>query len=144
MYQALSGEGVMVPNGFATTAQAYRDYLTHNDLEAGIREALENLDVDDVDALAATGAQIRGWIVDAELPPQLASEITAAYAAEYGPDTSVAVRSSATAEDLPDASFAGQQETYLNIRGNEHLLRTCKRVLASLFTKKTGRCQFLQ
>ena len=139
MYQALSGEGVMVPNGFATTAQAYRDYLAHNDLEAGIREALENLDIDDVDALAATGAQIRGWIVDAELPPQLASEITAAYAemnAEYGPDTSVAVRSSATAEDLPDASFAGQQETYLNIRGSEHLLRTCKRVLASLFTDR--------
>jgi len=139
MYQALSGEGVMVPNGFATTAQAYRDYLTHNDLEARIREALENLDVDDVDALATTGARIRGWIVDAELPPRLVSEISAAYAemtAEYGADTDVAVRSSATAEDLPDASFAGQQETYLNIRGNEHLLRTCKRVLASLFTDR--------
>jgi len=139
MYQALSGEGVMVPNGFATTAQAYRHYLTHNDLEARIREALENLDVDDVDALATTGARIRGWIVDAELPPRLVSEISAAYAemtAEYGADTDVAVRSSATAEDLPDASFAGQQETYLNIRGNEHLLRTCKRVLASLFTDR--------
>jgi pyruvate,water dikinase len=139
MYQALSGEGVMVPNGFATTAQAYRDYLAHNDLEAPIRESLEKLNVDDVEALAKTGAQIRGWIVDAELPPQLASEITTAYAemtAEYGDDTDVAVRSSATAEDLPDASFAGQQETYLNIRGSEHLLRTCKRVLASLFTDR--------
>jgi len=139
MYQALSGEGVLVPNGFATTAQAYRDYLTHNDLETRIREALTQLDVDDVDALATTGAQIRGWIVDAELPPRLASEIGAAYAemsAEYGADTDVAVRSSATAEDLPDASFAGQQETYLNIRGQEHLLRTCKRVLASLFTDR--------
>ena len=139
MYQALSGEGVLVPNGFATTAQAYRDYLAHNDLETRIREALTQLDVDDVDALATTGAQIRGWIVDAELPPQLASEIGAAYAemsAEYGADTDVAVRSSATAEDLPDASFAGQQETYLNIRGQEHLLRTCKRVLASLFTDR--------
>jgi pyruvate,water dikinase len=139
MYQALSGEGVMVPNGFATTAQAYRDYLAHNDLHDRIREALEILDVDDVEALAVTGAQIRGWIVDAELPPQLASEITAAYAemiTEYGDDNDVAVRSSATAEDLPDASFAGQQETYLNIRGNEHLLRTCKRVLASLFTDR--------
>ncbi len=139
MYQALSGEGVLVPNGFATTAQAYRDYLAHNDLETRIREALTQLDVDDVDALATTGAQIRGWIVDAELPPQLASEIGAAYtemSAEYGADTDVAVRSSATAEDLPDASFAGQQETYLNIRGQEHLLRTCKRVLASLFTDR--------
>ncbi|MGB5440302.1 MAG: phosphoenolpyruvate synthase [Gammaproteobacteria bacterium] len=139
MYQALSGEGVMVPNGFATTAQAYRDYLTHNDLEVRIREALAQLDVDDVEALAVTGAQIRGWIVDGELPPLLVSEITAAYAemtAEYGVDTDVAVRSSATAEDLPDASFAGQQETYLNIRGTDHLLRTCKRVLASLFTDR--------
>jgi pyruvate,water dikinase len=139
MYQSLSGEGVMVPNGFATTAQAYRDYLAHNNLEEGIREALEKLDIDDVEALAKTGAQIRGWIVDAELPPRLVSEITAAYAdmsAEYGADTDVAVRSSATAEDLPDASFAGQQETYLNIRGSEHLLRTCKRVLASLFTDR--------
>jgi pyruvate,water dikinase len=139
MYQALSGEGVRIPNGFATTAQAYRDYLAHNHLEAPIQEALAQLDVDNVEALAKTGAQIRGWIVDAELPPQLVSEITAAYAemtAEYGLDTDVAVRSSATAEDLPDASFAGQQETYLNICGTEHLLRTCKRVLASLFTDR--------
>mgnify|MGYP001827282511 FL=1 len=139
MYQALSGEGVKVPNGFATTAQAYRDYLSHNGLEQRIGEALAGLDVDDVDALAATGARIRGWILDAELPPELSDEITAAYAemsAEYSTDTDVAVRSSATDEDLPDASFAGQQETYLNIRGNAHLLRTCKRVLASLFTDR--------
>ena len=139
MYRALSGAGVRVPNGFATTAQAYRDYLAHNDLHTRIRETLAQLDVDDVDALATSGAQIRGWIVDAELPPLLAGEISAAYAemtAEYGDDTDVAVRSSATAEDLPDASFAGQQETYLNIRGTEHLLRTCKRVLASLFTDR--------
>jgi pyruvate,water dikinase len=139
MYQALSGEGVKVPNGFATTAQAYRDYLVHNDLEARIQESLNRLEIDDIDALATTGAQIRGWIVDAELPPRLAEEINAAYTelnAEYGADTDVAVRSSATAEDLPDASFAGQQETYLNIRGSEHLLRTCKRVLASLFTDR--------
>ncbi|MCG6900270.1 MAG: phosphoenolpyruvate synthase, partial [Gammaproteobacteria bacterium] len=80
MYQALSGEGVRIPNGFATTAQAYRDYLAHNHLEAPIQEALAQLDVDNVEALAKTGAQIRGWIVDAELPPQLVSEITAAYA----------------------------------------------------------------
>jgi pyruvate,water dikinase len=139
MYQALSSEGVRVPNGFATTAEAYRDYLTHNGLEQRIREALDELDVDDVDALATTGALIRGWIVDGELPPQLSEEIIKAYAEmarEYGPDPDMAVRSSATAEDLPDASFAGQQETYLNIRGTEHLLRTCKRVLASLFTDR--------
>jgi len=139
MYQALSSGGVKVPNGFATTAQAYRDYLSHNDLEQRIRESLEALDVDDVDALATTGARIRGWIIDAELPPLMAEEIQAAYlemASEYGPEPDVAVRSSATAEDLPDASFAGQQETYLNIQGVEHLLRTCKRVLASLFTDR--------
>ena len=139
MYQALSDEGVKVPNGFATTAQAYRDYLSHNGLENRIGEALGELDVDDVDALAATGARIRGWILDAELPPKLSDEIIAAYAemsAEYSTDTDVAVRSSATAEDLPNASFAGQQETYLNIRGSDHLLRTCKRVLASLYTDR--------
>lgn len=139
MYQALSGKGVRVPNGFATTAQAFRDYLAHNDLKERIAGALDALDVDDVDALAATGAQIRGWLIDGELPAQLANEIIAAYREmedEYGPEPDVAVRSSATAEDLPDASFAGQQETYLNIRGTEHLLRTCKRVLASLFTDR--------
>ncbi|UCC56091.1 MAG: phosphoenolpyruvate synthase [Gammaproteobacteria bacterium] len=139
MYQALTGEGVRVPNGFATTAQAFRDYLEHNNLKDRIAAALDALDVDDIDALAATGARIRGWIVDGELPPQLAGEITDAYhemEAEYGAELDVAVRSSATAEDLPDASFAGQQETYLNIRGTEHLLRTCKRVLASLFTDR--------
>jgi len=139
MYRALSGQGVKVPNGFATTAQAYRDYLTHNNLEARISDALGQLDVSDVDALAVTGAQIRGWLMDGELPPQLAQDIKAAYqemAVEYGDKPDVAVRSSATAEDLPDASFAGQQETYLNIRGVEHLLRTCKRVLASLYTDR--------
>jgi pyruvate,water dikinase len=139
MYRALSSQGVKVPNGFATTAQAYRNYLTHNKLEERIGTALAKLNVDDMDALAATGAQIRGWMVDGELPPQLAGEIRDAYlelAEEYGGEPDVAVRSSATAEDLPDASFAGQQETYLNIRGVEHLLRTCKRVLASLFTNR--------
>ena len=131
MYQALTGKGVRVPNGFATTAQAFRDYLEHNGLTARIGDALETLDVDDVDALAATGAQIRGRIVDAELPQQLADEIVAAYRemeAEYGSEPDVAVRSSATAEDLPggvenllagtgnhastDASF-GEQEGFI-------------------------------
>jgi len=145
MYQALSGEGVAIPNGFATTAEAYRDYLEHNDIRGRIQAALEGLDISDVDALAVTGAQIRGWIVDGALPPKLEDEIAAAYRemeAEYGPEPDVAVRSSATAEDLPDASFAGQQETYLNIRGIEHLLRTCKRVLASLFTDRAIHYRF--
>ena len=139
MYRALSSGGVRVPNGFATTARAFRDYLEYNELHERIRVALEELDVNDVEALAATGARIRGWIVDGELPEVLEREIRAAYeemAGEYGPEPDVAVRSSATAEDLPDASFAGQQETYLNIRGVEHLMRTCKRVLASLFTDR--------
>jgi pyruvate,water dikinase len=145
MYQALSGEGVAIPNGFATTAGAYRDYLEHNDIRSRIRDALEALDINDVDALALTGAQIRGWIVDGTLPPALEADIIAAYRemeAEYGPEPDVAVRSSATAEDLPDASFAGQQETYLNIRGTDHLLRTCKRVLASLFTDRAIHYRF--
>jgi pyruvate,water dikinase len=139
MYRSLTGQGVRIPNGFATTAQAFRDFLTHNELDKRIGEALAALDVDNVDDLAATGAAIRGWIVDGELPSKLAAEIVLAYRdmeEEYGPETDVAVRSSATAEDLPDASFAGQQETYLNIRGVEQLLRTCKRVLASLFTDR--------
>ena len=104
-----------------------RHYLEHNNLRDKIGEVLDKLDTNDVTTLAATGAQIRGWIVDAELPPDLAQEITGAYAdmaEEYGGEPDVAVRSSATAEDLPDASFAGQQETYLNIQGTDQLLQT--------------------
>ena len=139
MYQSLMAKGVKIPNGFATTANAYRHYLEHNNLRDKIGAVLDKLDTNDVTVLAATGAQIRGWIVDAELPPDLAQEITRAYAdmaEEYSGEPDVAVRSSATAEDLPDASFAGQQETYLNIQGTDQLLRTCKRVLASLFTDR--------
>ena len=100
MYRSLSGEGVRVPNGFATTAGAFRDFLAHNGLNERIQAALETLDVNDVDRLARTGAQIRGWIIDGELPQQLAEEIGAAYnetAQEYGPEPDMAVRSSATA-----------------------------------------------
>ena len=139
MYRELSSQGVKVPNGFATTAQAYRDFLAHNTLTERIAEALGTLDTRDVEALARTGAAIRGWIMDAELPPRLVEEISTAYeelGREYGGAPDVAVRSSATAEDLPEASFAGQQETYLNIKGAEQLLRTCRRVLASLFTNR--------
>ena len=147
MYRTLSGQGVQVPNGFATTAKAYRDYLEHNGLREKISQVLDELNVDDVDALAIAGAQIRGWIVDAELPPQLACEIQAAYremGVQYGTDTDVAVRSSATAEDLPDASFAGQQETYLNVTGINDLLFYSKKVLASLFTDRAISYRFDQ
>ncbi|KAF0192158.1 MAG: pyruvate water dikinase [Gammaproteobacteria bacterium] len=139
MYCTLSPHGVRVPNGFATTATAYYDFLDHNALRDRIEQALASLDVDDVTALAATGARIREWISHAELPERLATEIAAAYeelAAEYGANPDVAVRSSATAEDLPTASFAGQQETYLNIRSAKHLLATCRQVYASLFTNR--------
>lgn len=138
MYRELSEKNIMVPNGFATTADAYRYYIDSNGLFDKISEALDNLDTTDVDALARTGHQIREWIRNGKIPQDLADEIVAAYK-ELGGDTSdrdVAVRSSATAEDLPDASFAGQQETYLNIRGAENLLYTCRRVFASLFTNR--------
>jgi pyruvate,water dikinase len=139
MYRELSAEGVKVPNGFATTAEAYRYYIRHNELEGRIADALATLDTRDVDALAETGSRIRHWITHGEIPQDLADEIVVAYrelGEQHGENTDVAIRSSATAEDLPDASFAGQQETYLNIRGTENLLTTCKRVFASLFTNR--------
>lgn len=140
MYRELSGENVRVPNGFATIADAYFHFLDHNGLRVPITEALAALDVQDMAQLAQTGASIRGWIVDGEMPAEIEAEIAAAYhllrEENDGEDPAVAVRSSATAEDLPDASFAGQQETYLNVCGEEHLKRTCKRVLASLFTDR--------
>ncbi|HNQ76142.1 MAG TPA: phosphoenolpyruvate synthase, partial [Pseudothauera hydrothermalis] len=128
---------VRVPGGFATTAAAYREFLAHGGLADRINAALDALDVDDVDALAATGAQIRQWIVDTPFPAQLENEIRAAYeqiTAEG--DGSFAVRSSATAEDLPDASFAGQQETFLNIHGFENILHAIKEVFASLYNDR--------
>ncbi len=139
MYQSLTGEGIKVPNGFATTADAYRLYIEHNGLHDKIAAELEKLDTRDVDALVIAGAKIRQWIMHGEMPEALATDIRAAYKeveAEYGENTDVAVRSSATAEDLPTASFAGQQETYLNIRGTTNLLSTCKQVFASLFTDR--------
>ncbi|MEJ2058972.1 MAG: phosphoenolpyruvate synthase [Gammaproteobacteria bacterium] len=139
MYRELSAEGVKVPNGFATTAEAYRHYLEHNGLTERISKALDGLDKNDVTALARTGSQIRSWIMHAEVPEDLAKEIIAGYhelATDKLPEPDVAIRSSATAEDLPDASFAGQQETYLNIRGVDNLLLSCQRVFASLFTNR--------
>lgn len=139
MYRELKGEGIEIPNGFATTAEAYRLYIEHNGLHERIAKALEELDTHDVRALAVTGAKIRQWIMHGTMPQPLVEEIREAYKeieAEYGENTDVAVRSSATAEDLPTASFAGQQETYLNIRGTTNLLSTCKQVFASLFTDR--------
>ncbi|MBG6477140.1 phosphoenolpyruvate synthase [Pseudomonas aeruginosa] len=138
MISNLAGAGVSVPGGFATTAQAYRDFLEQSGLNDRIHAALDALDVDDVNALAKTGAQIRQWVMEAEFPARLDSEIRPAFAAlANGNDNlAVAVRSSATAEDLPDASFAGQQETFLNIRGVDNVIRAAKEVFASLFNDR--------
>jgi pyruvate,water dikinase len=139
MIQHLAAAGIAVPGGFATTAQAYRRYLSAGGLDARIRSTLERLDVQDVQALAATGAQIRQWIIESPLPDDLMQAITAGYAAmeaEYGAGVAVAVRSSATAEDLPEASFAGQQETFLNVRGLEAVLLRVREVFASLFNDR--------
>ena len=128
---------VRVPGGFATTADAYREFLAYQGLADRIEAALATFDVDDVVTLARTGAEIRQWIVDTPFPPGLEAEIQAAYnvlTAEG--EGSFAVRSSATAEDLPDASFAGQQETFLNIHGYENILHAMKEVFASLYNDR--------
>ena len=131
--------GVRVPGGFATTAAAYRDFLAQSGLTRRIDERLKALDVSDVRALAAAGAQIRDWVVQAPLPARLDTEIRRAFAdlcRGLGGDPSFAVRSSATAEDLPDASFAGQQETFLNIHGIDNLLSAVRHVFASLYNDR--------
>jgi pyruvate, water dikinase len=135
MIRNLSGAGVKVPGGFATTSQAFWDFLDHNDLRARIHARLAALDVADVTALAAAGAEIRAWVEAAALPDALESGLRTAYAA-LGNEVSVAVRSSATAEDLPDASFAGQQETYLHVRGADDLLSYVRKVFASLYNDR--------
>ncbi|AUN95103.1 phosphoenolpyruvate synthase [Pseudazoarcus pumilus] len=130
-------DSVRVPGGFATTADAYREFLAHQGLAERIRAALAALDVDDVVALAEVGAKIRGWIVDTPFPERLEQEIRSAYEALTADgEGSFAVRSSATAEDLPDASFAGQQETFLNIHGYEEILHAIKEVFASLYNDR--------
>ena len=135
MIRNLSGAGVKVPGGFATTAQAFWAFLDHNDLRARINDRLASLDVADVTALAAAGAEIRGWVEAAALPSALEAGLREAYAA-LGDDVSVAVRSSATAEDLPDASFAGQQETYLHVQGADAVLLHVRKVFASLYNDR--------
>ncbi|WP_126454282.1 phosphoenolpyruvate synthase [Sulfuriflexus mobilis] len=139
MISELAALGLRVPDGFATTAEAYWYFLDHNQLRQPITNALAELDVRNVTALAKTGKQIRDWILGAELPADLASEMRQAYAdlaGVYGASPDVAMRSSATAEDLPGASFAGQQNTYLNIVGEQTVLKTCLQVFASLFNDR--------
>ncbi len=139
MYQKLSHEGVRIPNGFAITAEGYRHMLKEAGALAPLHEAIDKLDPEDVADLARCGKRAREIVYGAGLPKDLADEIIAAYRKlqeEYGNEVSLAVRSSATAEDLPTASFAGQQDTYLNVHGDENLLDACRRCFASLFTDR--------
>ncbi len=139
MISKLSALGVSVPGGFATTADAYRHFLRHGDLAERINTKLADLDINDVVALAEAGAEIRAWVIDTPFPDELLNAITASWKrmeAEGGSDIAVAVRSSATAEDLPDASFAGQQETFLNVRGLENVVVAIKHVFASLYNDR--------
>ncbi len=139
MYQNLTSKGVAVPHGFAITAYAYRYLLKAAGVEQSIRDVLADLDTHDMRNLSERGEKVRDIIRTAEFPEDLREAIVEAYKkmeAEYGADVDVAVRSSATAEDLPDASFAGQQETYLNIRGYDMLIDNCRKCFASLFTNR--------
>ena len=132
---ALTRLGVKVPGGFATTAAAYRALLARDGLDLRIRDELATLDIDDIARLTETGARIRGWIMDAPLPPGLEQAVLECYGS-LGADVAVAIRSSATAEDLPDASFAGQQETFLNVQGGPAVIEAMKKVFASLFNDR--------
>ncbi|GAB3266467.1 phosphoenolpyruvate synthase [Chitinimonas naiadis] len=139
MISQLAASGVRVPGGFATTAEAYRTFLAHDGLAARIDAALTSLDVENVTDLLRVGKEIRQWVVNQPFPAELDAEIRTAYAkmeADSGATISVAVRSSATAEDLPDASFAGQQETFLNIVGVDNVLHAIKEVFASLYNDR--------
>ena len=139
MYQKLTSKGVVVPHGFAITSYAYRHLIKTAGIENDVIEALAGLDTHDMKNLQERGKKVRGLIRNAEFPDDLRQAIIEAYKKmeeEYGSDVDVAVRSSATAEDLPDASFAGQQETFLNIRGTDALIENCRKCFASLFTNR--------
>jgi pyruvate,water dikinase len=140
MIQHLTAVGVRVPGGFATTAEAYREFLSASGLDKRIAAELETLDVDDIAALSEAGPKIRGWIIEQPFPASLDADIEAAYHELVGQDgndgASWAVRSSATAEDLPDASFAGQQETFLNVQGLDNVKRAIREVFASLYNDR--------
>lgn len=139
MFRDLVPKGIRIPNGFAITAEAYRHFLRTAKLETLLRDALRNVDTRDLAGLAKRGHKLRELMLAAPLPDDLCQDIVTAYAElcrEYGPEADTAVRSSATAEDLPTASFAGQQESYLNIRGERALLDACRHCFASLFTDR--------
>lgn len=139
MISQLTAKGVRVPGGFATTANAFREFLAHNGLADKIAQRLSTLNVDDVKSLAVAGAEIRQWIIDTPFPAALDKEIREQYiklVADSTSEMSFAVRSSATAEDLPDASFAGQQETFLNVVGIDNILDAMKHVFASLYNDR--------
>jgi pyruvate, water dikinase len=138
MISNLAKLGVSVPDGFATTADAYREFLGHGGLDARIKHELDSLDVDDVAKLAETGARIRDWILSTPFPPRLQQEIVDGYTrmCDGRAGVAVAVRSSATAEDLPEASFAGQQETFLNVSGPDNVVKAVHEVFASLFNDR--------
>ncbi|PPE68925.1 phosphoenolpyruvate synthase [Caldimonas thermodepolymerans] len=138
MISQLAASGVRVPGGFATTAHAFREFLKHGGLVEKINEKLSSLNTDDVRALAEAGAQIRQWVIDTPFPPALEQAIRSEFEklTAGNPGASFAVRSSATAEDLPDASFAGQQETFLNVVGIEDVLHKIKEVFASLYNDR--------
>lgn len=138
MYRELKGKGIEIPNGFAVTAEAYRYFFQKTGLDKKIKEILQGLDTHDIKNLQERGAKARFAILHEDLPEDIRQEIIEAYdeLAEGWPNLDVAVRSSATAEDLPDASFAGQQETYLNVRGHTNLLEACRRCFASVFTDR--------
>ncbi len=139
MISGLSGAGVQVPGGFATTADAYREFLRHKDLDKRINGLLDKLDVDNINALREAGRTIRSWVVETPFPQPLTDAIREAWhrlESETEGECTVAVRSSATAEDLPDASFAGQQETFLNVRGEEAVFKAIHEVFASLYNDR--------
>src|SRR4029079_5979199 len=139
MTGALSAAGIRVPGGFDTTADAFREFLSTNKLDERIAEKLKALDANDVEALAACGKEIRSWIAEAPFPPAFENAIREFYQhldSETSGAHSFAVRSSATAEDLPEASFAGQQETFLNIRGADNVLHAIRHVFASLYNDR--------
>src|SRR6185503_14580552 len=139
MIGGLSAAGIRVPGGFATTAEAFQEFITGNDLRSRIENRLSALDPADVKALAACGKEIRSWILEAPFPKALEQEIRDYYQrleSETAGAASFAVRSSATAEDLPEASFAGQQETFLNISGIDNVLEAIRQVFASLYNDR--------
>ena len=139
MISGLESQGVRVPGGFATTAEAFESFLEHSDLKNKINKLLSDLDITDISALTKTGLLIRQWVEEAPFPDELHQSIVKSYGEltrQLGTEVTFAVRSSATAEDLPEASFAGQQETYLNVSGIEDILTAVRKVFASLYNDR--------